>query len=247
MRRYRSIGELPMSAGSRAVAIGAFDGVHLGHQEIIHLAGPQDWMEAEARMRGYQPGRFPVIVTQTPYNKNSGALAFEADHLVTRGYVQVIADGQGTAWAIGVRDCSVQRRNQKVIEESASPVLAPEQVAEVKASAERLAVAVGYAGAGTVEFLYHPGDKFFAFLEVNTRLQVEHPVTEEVTGIDLVREQFRIANGEALGYDDPVPVGHSFEFRINGEDAGRNFTLTAAQAKLKTGRLAAPSLPLHPY
>lgn len=138
--------------------------------------------------------------------------------------VQVIADGQGTAWALGVRDCSVQRRNQKIIEESASPVLAPEQVAELKGSAERLAVAVGYRGAATVEFLYHPGEKLFAFLEVNTRLQVEHPVTEETAGIDLVRQQFRIANGEKLEFsEDPAPRGHSFEFRINGEDAGRNF------------------------
>ena len=101
--------------------------------------------------------------------------------------VQVIADGQGTAWALGVRDCSVQRRNQKVIEESASPVLAPEQAAELKASAERLALAVGYRGAATVEFLYHPGEKLFAFLEVNTRLQVEHPITEITTGTDLVK------------------------------------------------------------
>src|ERR1051326_6110970 len=88
--------------------------------------------------------------------------------------VQVIADGQGTAWALGVRDCSVQRRNEKIIEESAPPVLAPEQVASLKASAERLALAVGYRGAATVEFLYHPGEKQFSFLEVNTRLQVEH-------------------------------------------------------------------------
>jgi acetyl/propionyl-CoA carboxylase alpha subunit len=89
--------------------------------------------------------------------------------------VQVITDGQGTAWALGVRDCSVQRRNQKIIEESASPVLAARQVTELKASAERLALAVGYRGAATMEFLYHPGERRFAFLEVNTRLQVEHP------------------------------------------------------------------------
>src|SRR6202034_852036 len=100
--------------------------------------------------------------------------------------VQVIADGQGTAWALGVRDCSVQRRNQKVIEESSSPLLAPDQVADLKASAERLALAVGYRGAATVEFLYHPQTRKFAFLEVNTRLQVEHPITELTTGTDLV-------------------------------------------------------------
>src|SRR5690606_33084022 len=100
--------------------------------------------------------------------------------------VQVIADGQGTAWALGVRDCSVQRRNQKVIEESASPLLTPEQTEELKASAERLALAVGYRGAATVEFFYRPAEKLFAFLEVNTRLQVEHPITEATTGMDLV-------------------------------------------------------------
>ena len=113
--------------------------------------------------------------------------------------VQVIADGQGTAWALGVRDCSVQRRNQKVIEESASPVLAAEQAAELKASAERLALAVGYRGAGTVEFLYHPGEKLFAFLEVNTRLQVEHPITEITTGIDLVKAQLHVAERRQAG------------------------------------------------
>ena len=117
--------------------------------------------------------------------------------------MQVIADGQGTAWAVGVRDCSVQRRNQKVIEESASPVLGPEQEQEVRTSAERLAIAVGYAGAGTVEFLYHPGEKFFAFLEVNTRLQVEHPITEVVTDTDLVKLQIHVAGGGRL---DELPA-----------------------------------------
>ena len=103
-----------------------------------------------------------------------------------------------------MRDCSVQRRNQKVIEESASPVLRPEQEDEVRASAERLAIAVGYAGAGTVEFLYHPGERFFAFLEVNTRLQVEHPITEVVTDTDLVKLQIHVANGGRL---DDLPGG----------------------------------------
>src|SRR4051794_18006561 len=117
--------------------------------------------------------------------------------------VQVIADGQGTAWALGVRDCSVQRRNQKIIEESSSPVLAPEQAAELKASAERLAVAVGYRGACTVEFLYHPGEKLFAFLEGNTRLQVEHPITEITTGTDLVKLQLHVAGGGKLAGEQP--------------------------------------------
>ncbi len=143
--------------------------------------------------------------------------------------VQVIADGPGptgepgTAWALGVRDCSVQRRNQKVIEESASPVLAPDQVDELKTAAERLAVAVGYAGAGTVEFLYHPGEKFFAFLEVNTRLQVEHPITEVTTDTDLVKLQIHVASGGRLSGERPVEVGHAVEARLNAEDPDRDF------------------------
>ncbi|MFG2107285.1 ATP-binding protein [Micromonospora chersina] len=137
--------------------------------------------------------------------------------------VQVIADGQGTAWALGVRDCSVQRRNQKVIEESASPVLSPEQAAELKASAERLAVAVGYRGAATVEFLYHPGDRLFAFLEVNTRLQVEHPITESTTGFDLVKAQLHVAAGGRLLGEPPVERGHAIEARLNAEDPDRDF------------------------
>lgn len=108
--------------------------------------------------------------------------------------MQLISDGE-TAWALGVRDCTVQRRNQKIIEESASPLLSPEQVADVKASAERLALAVDYKGAGTVEFLYHPGDRMFAFLEVNTRLQVEHPITEVTNEFDLVKAQIHVAAG----------------------------------------------------
>ncbi|SES49710.1 Acetyl/propionyl-CoA carboxylase, alpha subunit [Pedococcus cremeus] len=137
--------------------------------------------------------------------------------------VQVIADGQGTAWAVGVRDCSVQRRNQKVIEESASPVLDAEQVAELKASAERLALAVGYAGAGTVEFLYHPGERFFAFLEVNTRLQVEHPITEITTDLDLVKLQIHVASGGRLEGERPRESGHAVEARLNAEDPDRDF------------------------
>ncbi|NYI45700.1 acetyl/propionyl-CoA carboxylase alpha subunit/acetyl-CoA carboxylase carboxyltransferase component [Nocardioides aromaticivorans] len=153
--------------------------------------------------------------------------------------VQVIADGQGTAWAIGVRDCSVQRRNQKVIEESASPLLADAQAADLKGSAERLANAVGYAGAGTVEFLYHPGERTFAFLEVNTRLQVEHPITEEVTGTDLVALQIQVARGVPLTGDRPTERGHAVEARLNAEDPDRDF----APAPGRITRLEFPAGP----
>jgi acetyl/propionyl-CoA carboxylase alpha subunit/acetyl-CoA carboxylase carboxyltransferase component len=137
--------------------------------------------------------------------------------------VQVIADGQGTAWALGVRDCSVQRRNQKAIEESASPVLNEQQVTELKASAERLALAVDYCGAATVEFLYHPGEKSFAFLEVNTRLQVEHSITELTTGFDLVKAQIQVASGVPLTGKRPAELGHAVEARLNAEDPDRDF------------------------
>jgi acetyl/propionyl-CoA carboxylase alpha subunit/acetyl-CoA carboxylase carboxyltransferase component len=153
--------------------------------------------------------------------------------------VQVIADGQGTAWALGVRDCSVQRRNQKVIEESASPVLSPDQVREVKASAERLAIEVGYGGAGTVEFLYQPAERAFAFLEVNTRLQVEHPVTELVTGTDLVALQLHIADGGRLDGPAPIEHGHAVEARLNAEDPDRDFAPAP-------GRIALLRLPVGP-
>jgi acetyl/propionyl-CoA carboxylase alpha subunit/acetyl-CoA carboxylase carboxyltransferase component len=153
--------------------------------------------------------------------------------------VQVIADGTGTAWALGVRDCSVQRRNQKIIEESASPVLSPAQATDLKASAERLIVAVGYRGAATVEFLYHPGEKLLAFLEVNTRLQVEHPITEITTGFDLVKAQLRVASGDRLEGDPPVERGHAIEARLNAEDPDRDFTPSP-------GRIARLDLPAGP-
>ena len=153
--------------------------------------------------------------------------------------VQVIADGQGTAWALGVRDCSVQRRNQKIIEESASPVLGADQAADLKASAERLANAVGYRGAATVEFLYHPGDRTFAFLEVNTRLQVEHPITESTTGFDLVKAQLWVAAGNRLEGAPPVERGHAVEARLNAEDPDRDF----APSPGRIARLALPSGP----
>jgi acetyl/propionyl-CoA carboxylase alpha subunit/acetyl-CoA carboxylase carboxyltransferase component len=153
--------------------------------------------------------------------------------------VQVIADSKGTAWALGVRDCSVQRRNQKVIEESASLVLSPAQTQELKTSAERLAVAVGYCGAATVEFLYHPADEQFAFLEVNTRLQVEHPVTELTTGVDLVRLQLHVAAGGTLAGEQPAERGHAVEARLNAEDPDRDFAPAP-------GRIARLDLPAGP-
>ena len=152
--------------------------------------------------------------------------------------VQVIADSHGNAWAIGVRDCTVQRRNQKIIEESASPLLTTEQNDELKTSAERLALAVGYVGAGTVEFLYHPGEKLFAFLEVNTRLQVEHPITEITNQFDLVRTQIHVADGGRLD-ERPTESGHAVEARLNAEDPDRDF----APAPGKITRLALPAGP----
>ncbi|MDQ3506050.1 MAG: ATP-grasp domain-containing protein [Actinomycetota bacterium] len=136
---------------------------------------------------------------------------------------QILADSHGTVVVVGTRDCSLQRRHQKLVEEAPAPFLTDEQRATIHESAKAICAEAGYVGAGTVEYLV-AADGTISFLEVNTRLQVEHPVSEETTGLDLVREQFRIADGQALGYDtDPEPRGHSFEFRINGEDAGRNF------------------------
>ncbi|CPU90647.1 acetyl/propionyl/methylcrotonyl-CoA carboxylase subunit alpha [Mycobacteroides abscessus] len=136
---------------------------------------------------------------------------------------QVIADQHGNVVVAGTRDCSLQRRFQKLVEEAPAPFLTDAQRKEIHESAKRICKEAGYYGAGTVEYLVGQ-DGLISFLEVNTRLQVEHPVTEETAGVDLVLEQFKIANGEALQFtEDPEPRGHSIEFRINGEDAGRNF------------------------
>ena len=135
---------------------------------------------------------------------------------------QVLADNFGNAVVVSTRDCSLQRRHQKLVEEAPAPFLTAEQNAELYRSSKAIMKEAGYVGAGTCEFLVGL-DGTISFLEVNTRLQVEHPVSEEVTGIDLVRQQFRIAMGEALGFEDPVIRGHSIEFRINGEDPGRSF------------------------
>ncbi|MEK9519038.1 ATP-grasp domain-containing protein [Streptomyces venezuelae] len=135
---------------------------------------------------------------------------------------QCLADTHGNVVVVSTRDCSLQRRHQKLVEEAPAPFLTDAQNAELYAASKAILKEAGYVGAGTVEFLV-AADGTISFLEVNTRLQVEHPVTEEVSGIDLVREMFRIADGEELGYDDPAIRGHSFEFRINGEDPGRGF------------------------
>jgi acetyl-CoA/propionyl-CoA carboxylase biotin carboxyl carrier protein len=135
---------------------------------------------------------------------------------------QVLADQHGNVVVVSTRDCSLQRRHQKLVEEAPAPFLSDEQNAELYRASKAIIREAGYYGAGTCEFLVGQ-DGTISFLEVNTRLQVEHPVSEEVTGIDLVREQFRIADGEVLGYDDPAVRGHSIEFRINGEDPGRGF------------------------
>ena len=144
---------------------------------------------------------------------------------------QCLADSHGNVVVVSTRDCSLQRRHQKLVEEAPAPFLSDDQLERLYTSSKAILKEAGYVGAGTCEFLV-AADGTISFLEVNTRLQVEHPVSEEVTGLDLVREMFRIAAGEELGYDDPEIIGHSIEFRINAEDGGRGFlpapgTLTA--------------------
>ena len=151
---------------------------------------------------------------------------------------QVLVDKHGHAVVISTRDCSLQRRHQKLVEEAPAPFLTDAQNEELYRSSKAIMKEAGYIGAGTCEFLVGL-DGTISFLEVNTRLQVEHPVSEEVTGIDLVREQFRIAMGESLGFDDPVIRGHSIEFRINGEDPGRSFLPSP-------GRITAWNIPTGP-
>jgi len=139
---------------------------------------------------------------------------------------QVLADQHGRVVVVGTRDCSLQRRHQKLVEEAPAPFLSTEQLARIRKSARAICREVGYVGAGTVEYLVGT-DGTVSFLEVNTRLQVEHPVTEETTGIDLVREMFRVSAGKPLEVpDDPEPHGHAIEFRINAEDAARHFVPT---------------------
>ena len=137
--------------------------------------------------------------------------------------VQVIADDHGTTWAVGVRDCTIQRRHQKILEEAPSPVLTAEQDLALRQAAVRLSQASGYRNAGTVEFLYEPASQRFLFMEMNTRLQVEHPVTECTTGLDLVKMQIQVARGERLEGEPPCTYGHAIEVRLNAEDPENGF------------------------
>ncbi|QDY89662.1 ATP-grasp domain-containing protein [Arthrobacter sp. UKPF54-2] len=148
---------------------------------------------------------------------------------------QVLADTHGNVVVVGTRDCSLQRRHQKLVEEAPAPFLTDGQRSQIYQGSKAVCREAGYSGAGTVEFLV-AADGTVAFLEVNTRLQVEHPITEETTGIDLVQEQFRIAAGEKLRFtEDPAPRGHSFEFRLNAEDAGRGFLPSPGTIKQFSG------------
>jgi len=137
--------------------------------------------------------------------------------------VQIIADNYGTTWAAGVRDCTIQRRHQKILEEAPSPALSPEQDEALREAAVRLSEAASYRNAGTVEFLYQPESRRFSFMEMNTRLQVEHPVTECTTGLDLVKLQIHVARGGRLEGAPPRPAGHAIEVRLNAEDPDNGF------------------------
>ena len=152
--------------------------------------------------------------------------------------VQIIADNHGTTWALGVRDCTIQRRNQKILEETPSPALTPDQQHELEQAAIRLTQAIHYRNAGTVEFLYDPEKKTFSFMEVNARLQVEHPVSELVTGADLVKLQIHVAQGGRLEGEPPPKRGHAVEVRLNAEDPEDNFAPSpgvAEQLRLASG------------
>ncbi|MCU1615341.1 MAG: acetyl-CoA carboxylase, biotin carboxylase subunit, partial [Frankiales bacterium] len=173
--------------------------------------------------------------TQAEAQRTFGDPVIFMERLVEGGRhveVQVIADQHGSVWAPGVRDCSVQRRNQKVLEESSSPALSPEQERLLRESSIALVKAAGYVGAGTVEFLYQPEEKLFTFLEVNTRLQVEHPVTEETTGLDIVKLQLHVAAGGRLEGDPPARSGHAVEARLNAEDAEQGFAPAPGRVEL---------------
>ncbi len=183
---------------------------------------PTNWNVALERTQGEAERSFgdPVVFLER--------LVTDARHVE----VQVIADNYGNVWAPGVRDCSIQRRNQKVIEESSSPVLTKEQADHLRSVSAELVRTAGYRGAGTVEYLYQPEQKVFTFLEVNTRLQVEHPITEVTTGIDLVKLQIFVASGGTLDGECPAEFGHAVEARLNAEDADNDFAPAPGTVRL---------------
>ena len=211
----------PVESAEDAVAVGEKLGYPLmikaaaggGGRGMRRVTKPDEMAEAFERARAEAKQSFgdPSVLIES--------LVGNARHVE----VQLMADGQGGVWALGVRDCSYQRRHQKVVEESASPALTAEQERDLAESAVRLARNANYRGAGTVEFLYEPEGQRFSFMEVNARLQVEHPVTEMVTGADLVRLQLHVAAGGRLEGDPPPADGHAIEVRLNAEDPGRGF------------------------
>src|SRR5574337_997411 len=185
----------------------------------------------------YSEGELELALerTQQEAQRSFGDPAVFLERLITNARhieVQVIADAHGNVWAPGVRDCSIQRKNQKVIEESASPLLTKEQADRLRTVSADLARAAGYCGAATVEYLYQPAQREFTFLEVNTRLQVEHTSTEATTGLDLVKLQIQVAGGDRLVGECPPEFGHAVEARLNAEDADNGFAPAPGSVQL---------------
>ncbi|MBS1693324.1 MAG: ATP-grasp domain-containing protein [Actinobacteria bacterium] len=193
-----------------------------GGRGIRKVFAPEELEVALDRTQGEAERSFgdPVVFLER--------LVLDARHVE----VQIIADNHGNVWAPGVRDCSIQRRNQKVIEESSSPLLTKEQADHLRSVSAELVRAAGYRGAGTVEYLYQPEQKTFTFLEVNTRLQVEHPITEVTTGLDLVKLQILVASGYVLPGECPPEFGHAVEARLNAEDADNEFAPAPGSVQL---------------
>ncbi len=209
VRSAEEVERFARQAGLPIIIKAAFGGGGRGMRVVRSLDEIAPALELAARESSAAFGRSECFVER---------FLERARHVET----QCLADVAGTVVVVSTRDCSLQRRSQKLVEEAPAPFLSEEQVARLVQSSKAILAEAGYLGAGTCEFLLAP-DGSISFNEVNTRLQVEHPVTEEVTGIDLVREQLRLAAGEPLGYGDPVPRGHSIELRLNAEDAARNF------------------------
>jgi acetyl/propionyl-CoA carboxylase alpha subunit/acetyl-CoA carboxylase carboxyltransferase component len=184
-----------------------------GGHGIRRVSSPGQLSESFERARGEAFKAFgdPTVFFEQPVS--------EARHVE----VQIIADHYGTTWAVGVRDCTIQRRHQKILEEAPSPALTPAQDDSLREAAVRFSQATGYQNAGTVEFLYQPATRTFAFMEMNTRLQVEHPVTECTTGLDLVKLQIHVARGGRLQGKPACSTGHAIEVRLNAEDPDNNF------------------------